>query len=70
MPTLIFDLRCTESRAISRYIAAKNPDKSSTLYPSTKDLRANARFEEAASLELADFDEPVHTLIFEKSIKQ
>ncbi|KAF8516177.1 glutathione transferase [Hysterangium stoloniferum] len=45
-----------ESRAISRYIAQKYAARGAPLIPSPKDLQKWARFEQAASIEQADFD--------------
>ncbi|TFK36729.1 glutathione S-transferase [Crucibulum laeve] len=44
-----------ESRAIGRYIAANYPEKGPALLPTEK--KANALFEQAASVELSNFDE-------------
>lgn len=62
-----------ESRAICRYLvlyASKLSGTASTLIPSTDDLRATARFEEAASLEVTGFDPVANRLVFEKVFRQ
>ncbi|KAG8987417.1 hypothetical protein FRB90_003357 [Tulasnella sp. 427] len=58
-----------ESRAISRYIAAKYANQGTKLLPDPSDLKAVALFEQAASVELADFDPPASGLAYEKIIK-
>ncbi|KAG8952805.1 hypothetical protein FRC04_003730 [Tulasnella sp. 424] len=45
-----------ESRAITRYIAAKYANQGTKLIPDPKALKAVALFEQAASVEQADFD--------------
>jgi hypothetical protein len=56
-----------ESRAIGRYIAAKYSSKGTPLIPS--ELKAKAKFEEAASVETAHFDPPGSVLCYEKYYK-
>jgi len=55
-----------ESRAISRYLAAK---VGSPLLPKQSDLQAFAKFEQAASVEYTNFDPSAATLTFEKVFK-
>ncbi|THU84199.1 glutathione S-transferase [Dendrothele bispora CBS 962.96] len=45
-----------ESRAIARYLEAKYPNQGPKLAPSPSDVKATALFEQAASVELSDFD--------------
>jgi glutathione S-transferase len=45
-----------ESRAIARYIATKYAAQGTQLIPSTDDLRAYALYDQASSVEMADFD--------------
>ncbi|KAI0032621.1 glutathione S-transferase [Vararia minispora EC-137] len=45
-----------ESRAICRYLEAKYPNKGPRLAPPTSDLAAYARYEQACSVETANFD--------------
>jgi glutathione S-transferase len=45
-----------ETRAIGRYIAIKYKDQGTQLVPADGDLRAWALFEQAASVEFANFD--------------
>ncbi|THU92468.1 glutathione S-transferase [Dendrothele bispora CBS 962.96] len=45
-----------ESRAISRYLEAKYPNQGPKLAPPPSDVKATALFEQAASVELSDFD--------------
>ncbi|TFK36730.1 glutathione S-transferase, partial [Crucibulum laeve] len=56
-----------ESRAIGRYIAANYPEKGPALLPTEK--KANALFEQAASVELSNFDEFGHRAIGEMVFK-
>ncbi|KAG8910841.1 hypothetical protein FRC02_006984 [Tulasnella sp. 418] len=49
-----------ESRAIARYLALKYPDQGNQVIPSPSDLKAFALFEQAASIELNDFEALVH----------
>ncbi|EKM53960.1 uncharacterized protein PHACADRAFT_145482 [Phanerochaete carnosa HHB-10118-sp] len=58
-----------ESRAIARYIALKYRDQGTPLVPDPADLRAVARFEQAASIETSNFDEFAHGLAVEKVFK-
>lgn len=57
-----------ESCAICRYIAAKYPAQGTSLIP-TADLKASAIFEQAASVEQANFDPPASGLALEKIFK-
>lgn len=59
-----------ESRAIARYLAAKHPEKSATLAPPPSNAEAYARFEEAASIELSDFDAPASAFAYERIFKE
>ncbi|TFK36731.1 glutathione S-transferase [Crucibulum laeve] len=56
-----------ESRAICRYIAANYPEKGPALLPAEK--KANALFEQAASVELNNFNEFAHRAVFEMIVK-
>ncbi|KAF5364697.1 hypothetical protein D9758_005629 [Tetrapyrgos nigripes] len=58
-----------ESRAICRYIQAKFPDQGPKLVPSASDLKATALFEQAASVEAANFDQFAAKACFEGVIK-
>jgi len=58
-----------ESRAIARYIEAKYPEKGIKLAPPPTDLNAYALFEQAASVELANFFPHASGAVFEKIIK-
>ncbi|KIN03541.1 hypothetical protein OIDMADRAFT_158221 [Oidiodendron maius Zn] len=58
-----------ESRAISRYLAALS-NGAPQLVPNATDLRAVARFEQAASIEVTGFDPFANRLVFEKIFKQ
>ncbi|KZV93437.1 glutathione S-transferase [Exidia glandulosa HHB12029] len=53
-----------ESRAIGRYLAAKHTPN--TLVPPQSDLKAWARFEQAASIETANFDPYASGLAYER----
>lgn len=53
-----------ESRAIARYIIAKYPKHGPELIPT--DLKAHAKFEEAASIEAFDFDPYAGKILAEK----
>ena len=57
-----------ESRAIARYLAAKHPGP--PLLPPASDLHASARFEQAASVEQADFDPYAGCLVAETVFKR
>jgi glutathione S-transferase len=52
-----------ESNAISRYIAAK---ARSPLVPAAGDLRANARFDQALSVEQSRIDATIQPLLFQR----
>jgi len=56
-----------ESRAICRYIEAKYPKQGISLIPT--ELKANARFEQAASIETADFEPSASGIGWEKAYK-
>ena len=58
-----------ESRAIGRYIAAKYRDQGTPLLPDPSDLKAVALFEQAASIEQANFDSFASTIAWEKVFK-
>ena len=58
-----------ESRAISRYVALKYADQGTPLLPPPSDLRAWARFEEAASVEQNNFDPFASGIAYEKVFK-
>ncbi|KAF9800158.1 hypothetical protein IEO21_10423 [Rhodonia placenta] len=58
-----------ESRAIGRYIALKYPDQGNKLMPDPADLKKTALFEQAASIELSNFDPLASTLAFERLVK-
>jgi len=62
--------RILESRAISRYLAAKHPEKGAKLAPPPSNPQAYARFEEAASLEYSDFDGPASSIVYERLFKK
>ncbi|KZP30697.1 glutathione S-transferase [Athelia psychrophila] len=57
-----------ESRAIGRYLAAKYPAQGPTLLPT--ELKARALFEQAASVEVANFDPAALGLAVEKIFKK
>jgi len=59
-----------ESRAICRYIAAKYANQGTKLIPATSDLKATALFEQAASIELSNFDPFASKAGFEGVIKK
>ncbi|KAF8711471.1 hypothetical protein AX14_013276 [Amanita brunnescens Koide BX004] len=56
-----------ESRAISRYIATKYADQGTPLIPT--DPKANALFEQAASIEASNFDPSASRIAWEKVCK-
>jgi glutathione S-transferase len=58
-----------ESRAICRYIAAKYPAQGATRTLPT-DVKTKAKFEEAASVEVAHFDSHVSAYLYETLIKE
>ncbi|KAF9799487.1 hypothetical protein IEO21_10550 [Rhodonia placenta] len=58
-----------ESRAIGRYIALKYPDQGNKIIPDPADLKKTALFEQAASIELSNFDPLASTLAFEILVK-
>ncbi|KAF7322218.1 Glutathione S-transferase-like protein [Mycena kentingensis (nom. inval.)] len=59
-----------ESRAICRYLVHKYPDQGTqTLIPPVSDLEATARFEQAASVELANFHPHAHKIYMECNLK-
>ena len=57
-----------ESRAIARYIEAKYAKQGTPLVPT--ELKAVALFEQAASIETADFDPSASALTYEKVFKK
>lgn len=58
-----------ESRAISRYIAMKYASQGTRLIPSSSDIKALAKFEEAASVEQNNFDPFASGIASEKVFK-
>lgn len=54
-----------ETRAICRYLALKYRDQGTPLIPDFNDIQATALFEQAASIEQANFDAPVYAILFE-----
>lgn len=58
-----------ESRAIARYIAAKYSDQGTQLLPPASDLKAVALFEQAVSVEGANFDPFASGIAAEKIFK-
>ncbi|KZT64429.1 glutathione transferase [Daedalea quercina L-15889] len=58
-----------ESRAIARYVALKYAGQGNAVVPDPADLRAYARFEQAASIELSNFDPFASQIVFEKVFK-
>ncbi|KAF7972944.1 hypothetical protein HWV62_16506 [Athelia sp. TMB] len=57
-----------ESRAIGRYLAAKYPSKGPALLPA--EIKANALFEQAASVEAANFEPSAYGLAAEQVFKK
>lgn len=57
-----------ESRAIARYLAAKYPSKGPALLPT--EPKANALFEQAASVEQFNFDGTATAIVAEKVFKK
>jgi len=57
-----------ESRAIARYLVAKYPSKGPALVPT--ELKANALFEQAASIEQSNFDPSASGIVAEKIFKK
>ena len=55
-----------ESRAICRYIAAKYRNQGATLLPDPTDLKALALFEQAASIEVSNFDGPASRIAIQR----
>jgi glutathione S-transferase len=78
IPYLLFHAKCCsqdddgfilyESRAICRYIEAKYPNQGTSLIPT--DPKANALFEQAASVESFNFDPKASELTAEVLYKQ
>jgi glutathione S-transferase len=62
-------IKCLESRAICRYLALKYADQGTPLIPPTTDIKATAIFEQAASVEQANFDAIAGKLVVEKVFK-
>lgn len=56
----------TESRAISRYLAAKYADKGTKLLPDPTDLKAIALLEQWFSVELDNYDHFAHDIVEQK----
>ncbi|KAG2142277.1 glutathione S-transferase [Suillus bovinus] len=56
-----------ESRAIARYLIMKYPNQGTPLIPS--DPKANALFEQAASIEIFNFNTSIQPIVFEKVFK-
>ncbi|OSX56870.1 hypothetical protein POSPLADRAFT_1158114 [Postia placenta MAD-698-R-SB12] len=59
-----------ESRAIARYLVTKYGGAGQTLLPSRADVEASARFEQAASVELSNFDPYMNALSWEVIFKK
>ena len=62
------DLVLFESRAICRYLELKYPDQGTRLIP--KDLIAQVKFEQAASIEHSQFDPTAAAINFERRLKR
>jgi len=60
------DFRLYESRAISRYLAAKYADKGTKLLPEPTDLKAVAKLEQWFSVELDNYDHFAHDIVEQK----
>lgn len=58
-----------ESRAICRYIATKYSDQGTPLLPSPVNIQATALFEQAASIELTNFDSFATAIAVERVFK-
>ncbi|KAH6913598.1 glutathione S-transferase [Coprinopsis sp. MPI-PUGE-AT-0042] len=58
-----------ESRAIARYIADKYPDNEGCTLPALKDMKSRAMFEQACSIETANFDQFASKAVFEMIFK-
>ncbi|KAK7462166.1 hypothetical protein VKT23_007769 [Stygiomarasmius scandens] len=58
-----------ESRAICRYLESKYPNQGPKLVPSTADVKATAIFEQAASIEISNFDPPASRAAVEAIFK-
>ncbi|KAH9926276.1 glutathione S-transferase C-terminal-like protein [Epithele typhae] len=58
-----------ESRAICRYIALKHGGVEKGLIPATSDLQKTALFEQAASIEVSNFDPSASAVTFENVFK-
>ncbi len=58
-----------ESRAIARYLATKYRSNAPALLPDGSDVQKLAKFEQAASIELANFDPSVSGIATEKVFK-
>lgn len=60
------DFTLCESRAICRYIAAKYRDQGTPLVPDPTDIKASAKFEQWASIELTSYENYCGVIIAEK----
>lgn len=63
-------LRLFESRAIARYLVTKYGGKGSSLLPDRSDVEKFALFEQAASIELSNFDPYMNALSWEVIFKK
>lgn len=61
--------RLFESRAIGRYIALRYAGQGNAVMPNPADARAYALFEQAASIELSNFDPFASQIAFERVFK-
>ncbi|CCM06590.1 uncharacterized protein FIBRA_08868 [Fibroporia radiculosa] len=59
-----------ESRAIARYIVTKYASQGPSLLPDPADVQKSARFEQAASIELSNFDPYMNALAWEVIFKK
>ncbi|KAF8629478.1 hypothetical protein AX15_003425 [Amanita polypyramis BW_CC] len=67
IPVIVSGMEILESRAISRYIATKYASQGTPLVPT--ELKAIARFEQAASIEVSNFDPYASGIAVEKILK-
>ena len=58
-----------ESRAICRYLETKYKGKGTELIP-TKDIKAQFLFEQAASVEVSNFDAYASAIVAERAFKK